>query len=91
MSLLETFPDITQSDQPLAPLTWMKVGGLAQFTVQPRGFDELQEVITYCSQLEIPVRLLGGGSNVLVRDEGVERLPHATFTLRSRLDQVVPM
>jgi UDP-N-acetylmuramate dehydrogenase len=71
MSLLDTFPDITQSDQPLAPLTWMKVGGLTQFIVQPRGFDELQEVITYCSQLEIPVHLLGGGSNVLVRDEGV--------------------
>ena len=49
----------------------MKVGGLAQFIIQPRGFDELQEVITYCSRMEIPVHLLGGGSNVLVRDEGV--------------------
>lgn len=71
MSLHDTFPDITQTDQPLAPLTWMKVGGLAQFIVQPRGFDELQEVVTYCSQREIPVHVLGGGSNILIRDEGV--------------------
>lgn len=71
MSLLDTFPEITQADQSLAPLNWMKVGGLAQFIVQPRNSDELQEVVTYCSQLEIPLRVLGGGSNVLIRDEGV--------------------
>ena len=71
MSLLDTFPDITTADQALAPLTWMKVGGLAQFVVQPRGGDELQEVVTYCNQHEIPLRILGGGSNVLIRDEGV--------------------
>lgn len=83
MSLLDTFPDITTPDQALAPLTWMKVGGLAQFVVQPRGADELQEVVTYCNQHEIPLRILGGGSNVMIRDEGVSgavlRLTDASF------------
>jgi len=71
MSLLEKFPEITQVDQPLAPLTWLKVGGLAQYVVQPRDADELEAVVRYCHEEGIPIRLLGGGSNVLVRDEGV--------------------
>lgn len=71
MSLLAAFPEITQADQPLAPLTWMKVGGLAQYIVQPRTFDEAQAVIAYCHENGLPVHVLGGGSNILIRDEGV--------------------
>jgi UDP-N-acetylmuramate dehydrogenase len=71
MSLSERFSEITQVDQPLAPLTWMKVGGVAQYVVQPRSFDELQEVVSFCCENEVSVRVLGGGSNILVRDEGV--------------------
>ena len=71
MSLLETFPEITQADQSLGDLTWMKVGGLAQFIVEPRSFDETQAVVAHCHQLEIPIHVLGSGSNVMIRDEGV--------------------
>jgi UDP-N-acetylmuramate dehydrogenase len=49
----------------------MKIGGPAQFLVRPRNPDELLEVVRYCHDEQIPVRVLGGGSNVLVRDEGV--------------------
>lgn len=71
MSLLEKFGDITRVDEPLAPHTWLKIGGPAQFFVTPRNLDELKQVIQHCHQAEIPVRMLGGGSNLLVRDEGV--------------------
>ena len=72
MSLLqEKFPEITLADQPLAPHTWLKTGGLAQFLLEPRNVDELQDVVTLCHENEISVRVLGGGSNLLVRDEGV--------------------
>ena len=71
MSLLDQFSEITQADQPLAPLTWMKVGGLAQYLVEPRTPDELQQVVEYCHAEGIPAHVLGGGSNVLIRDEGV--------------------
>ena len=71
MSLLDQFSEITQADQPLAPLTWMKVGGVAQYLVEPRTPDQLQQVVEFCHAEDIPVHLLGGGSNVLVRDEGV--------------------
>lgn len=84
MSLLERFGEITQTDLPLASLTWFRVGGLAQYVVTPRSFDELQEVVRFCHEQQIPVRVLGGGSNVLIRDEGVSgailRLTHDAFS-----------
>lgn len=84
MSLLERFGEITQTDLPLASLTWFRVGGLAQYVVTPRSFDELQDVVRFCHEQQIPVRVLGGGSNVLIRDEGVSgvilRLTHDAFS-----------
>jgi UDP-N-acetylmuramate dehydrogenase len=71
MPLLDAFKEISLLDEPLAPYTWMKIGGPAQFLVRPRNPDELLEVVRYCHEEQIPVRVLGGGSNVLVRDEGV--------------------
>jgi UDP-N-acetylmuramate dehydrogenase len=71
MPILDAFKEISLLDEPLAPYTWMKVGGPAQYLVRPRNPDELLEVVRYCHEEQIPVRVLGGGSNVLVRDEGV--------------------
>jgi UDP-N-acetylmuramate dehydrogenase len=71
MPILDVFKEISLLDEPLAPYTWMKIGGPAQFLVRPRNPDELLEVVRYCHEEQIPVRVLGGGSNVLVRDEGV--------------------
>ncbi|HVW00990.1 MAG TPA: UDP-N-acetylmuramate dehydrogenase [Planctomycetaceae bacterium] len=71
MLSLADFSDIILHDEPLAPYTWLKLGGPAQFLVQPRTIDELLEVVRACREAHIPLRLLGGGSNLLIRDEGV--------------------
>src|SRR5579872_4502529 len=71
MPSLDHFKDITHPDEPLAPYTWLKTGGLAQYFITPRTADELVEVVRCCYQNHIPMRVLGGGSNILVRDEGV--------------------
>jgi UDP-N-acetylmuramate dehydrogenase len=71
MTSLDDFRDILSRDEPLAPHTWLKVGGPAQLFFTPRTIDELQQVITFCSEEDMPIRLLGGGSNLLVRDDGV--------------------
>ncbi|MFG0297794.1 MAG: UDP-N-acetylmuramate dehydrogenase [Maioricimonas sp. JB045] len=68
--MTEQFSEITRSDVPLAPYTWLNVGGPAQLFIEPRTRQELKDVISTCQQNEIPIRLLGGGSNLLVRDEG---------------------
>jgi UDP-N-acetylmuramate dehydrogenase len=84
MSFPEDFADITRQDEPLAPHTWLKVGGPAQFFVEPRNVDELAAVVRACHEQGIKVRLLGDGSNLLVRDEGVSgaviRLPREHFS-----------
>lgn len=71
MSSIEDFNDILEHNKPLAPLTWLKVGGPAQYYLEPRTPNELAAIIRCCHENDIPVHLLGGGSNLLVRDEGV--------------------
>lgn len=71
MSSLAAFREITRRDESLAPFTWLRIGGPAQFLIEPRSVDELQAVVKACAAEDIPVRVLGSGSNLLVRDEGV--------------------
>jgi len=63
--------DGVREQVPLAERTWFKVGGAAQFSAEPTSVDELKSVVERCRDEGLHVRLLGGGSNVLVRDEGV--------------------
>lgn len=72
MSSLDDFREITQRDVPLAPFTWFRVGGPAQYLIQPRRRDELIAVVRTCHEQGIPLRILGGGSNLLVREQGVK-------------------
>ena len=63
--------DGVREQVPLAERTWFKVGGAAQFFAEPTSVDELQSLVKRCLDEGLHVRLLGGGSKVLVRDEGV--------------------
>jgi UDP-N-acetylmuramate dehydrogenase len=63
--------DCVRDGVPLAERTWFKVGGAAQFFAEPTSVHELKSVVERASREGLHVRLLGGGSNVLVRDEGV--------------------
>lgn len=69
---LETgFEHFVRSSVPLAPLTWFHLGGAAEYLAEPASVDELQSLICRCRDEAVSVRILGGGSNILVRDEGV--------------------
>lgn len=57
--------------QPLAPYTWLRLGGPAQYFAEPTSIAELAELISRANRAQVPVRVLGSGSNVLVPDEGV--------------------
>lgn len=69
--LLEEFEEIVKRKQPLGPYTIFKVGGPAEALVQPRSTEELAAVVRRCFERKLPLRVLGGGCNVLVRDEGI--------------------
>jgi UDP-N-acetylmuramate dehydrogenase len=85
MSLADDFPEITARNAPLAPYTHLRIGGPAEYLIQPRTTDELRAVLMACDQKHIPVRMLGGGHNLLIRDDPVPgaviRLTAAAFTL----------
>jgi UDP-N-acetylmuramate dehydrogenase len=69
---LETgFEHFVRSGVPLAPLTWFHLGGPAEYLAEPTSVEELQSLVARCRDEAVSVRILGGGSNVLVRDEGV--------------------
>ncbi len=58
----------------LAPFTTFRVGGPAEWFVETRGSDEIVTALTIAHAMQVPVTLLGGGSNVLVSDAGVRGL-----------------
>jgi UDP-N-acetylmuramate dehydrogenase len=91
MAALDEFQDILSKDVPLAPYTWMKVGGPAQYLIEPRNQAELVAVLQRCRSEGIPTRILGGGSNLLVRDEGVSgaviRLVGEDFSKIEQIDE----
>ena len=84
MSLISGFEKIVRCDEPLAPHTWFQLGGPAQYFAEPNSVDELAALVRRCREQEFAVRLLGGGSNILVRDDGVRgvviRLAAPAFT-----------
>jgi UDP-N-acetylmuramate dehydrogenase len=65
------FEHIIREHEPLAPYTWFRLGGPAQLFAEPTSIDELAALVRRCHEAGLPVRMLGGGSNLLVRDAGV--------------------
>jgi UDP-N-acetylmuramate dehydrogenase len=69
---IEKFSEILQRDVPLSKFTWLGTGGPAEMLFTPRSKDELVAVAQACLADGIPVRVLGSGSNLLIRDAGVK-------------------
>ena len=66
------FEHIVRENESLAPYTWFRLGGRAQYFAEPTNVEELGALVRRCHEARLPVRVLGGGSNLLVRDEGVQ-------------------
>ena len=73
-TLQTTFGDRARRDVSLAPLTTFRVGGPADWLVEPITSDEIITALRLASEAGVAVTMLGGGSNVLVSDEGVRGL-----------------
>ncbi len=57
--------------EPMSRHTTLLVGGPAQFWMEPRSFYGFAFLVGYCRERGIPVRVVGRGSNLLVRDGGI--------------------
>lgn len=59
---------------PLSSLTTLKVGGSAEYFVAAALEVELREAVSWAKERGLSVRVLGGGSNLLISDQGVSGL-----------------
>jgi UDP-N-acetylmuramate dehydrogenase len=71
MAWLTGLEHILRQDQSLAPYCWLGLGGSAEYFAEPTTQDELLLLVQRCRDHDVPVRLLGGGSNLLVQEAGV--------------------
>ncbi|RCS54363.1 UDP-N-acetylmuramate dehydrogenase [Bremerella cremea] len=74
MELTAGFEHFVRTDEPLAKYTGLKLGGSAEYFAEPTSVDELVAVVKRSRELNIPTRVLGGGSNLLINDVGVPGL-----------------
>ena len=74
MGLFSGFEHIVREQEPLAPYTWLRVGGPAEYFAEPTSVAELVALVKHCSDNNVGVRVLGSGSSLLVRDAGVKGL-----------------
>lgn len=75
---MSSLPAIIQTSVSLAPLTSWQVGGEAEFFSQPKDLQELKDAHAWAQKNSLPVTILGGGSNVLISDLGIDGLVIST-------------
>ncbi len=71
--LIERLPKVRgrlTEDAPLGPLTWFRVGGPAEVLFRPADADDLAAFVASAPK-DVPVTVIGVGSNLLVRDGGI--------------------
>jgi UDP-N-acetylmuramate dehydrogenase len=61
-------------NETLAPYTWYKIGGPADYMAFPESVEDVKEAIAFAHEKDIPLQVLGMGTNVLVSDKGIRGL-----------------
>ena len=61
-------------DEPLASHTTLRIGGPADLFVAAATIEDLTTILVLAREMDVPVLILGGGSNLLVSDRGVRGL-----------------
>ena len=72
-------PALLRPQVPLAGYTTWKVGGPAEWLAEPTDLEQLSNLMAWAQQRQMPWRVIGAGSNLLISDAG---LPGLTLCLR---------
>ncbi len=72
MSWWQDFADRIEFNAPIGHATWFRLGGRARYLFKPRNAADLSLLMNRARQDSIPLKVLGGGTNVLVRDDGFD-------------------
>jgi UDP-N-acetylmuramate dehydrogenase len=72
-------------EQPLGPMTTWRIGGPAELLATPRDADDVIHAVSWANRIGLAWRVLGNGSNLLVRDAGVRGL---VLHVRKTIDEI---
>ena len=72
MKLFAGLEKIVKRDHGLAGETWLRIGGPAEYLIEPCTVDQLRQVVKACREEQVPMRVMGRGANLLVDDAGVK-------------------
>jgi len=67
-------PAFIKENIKLAPFTTFKIGGPAEYFAEVSNLEEIREALHFSKKANIPYFILGGGSNVLIPDDGLKGL-----------------
>jgi len=67
-------PGRVKENEPLGPYTTLKIGGPAEWLIEPLNERETERIIALARGEKVPWRVLGQGSNLLVSDKGIKGL-----------------
>ncbi|MDF9841176.1 MULTISPECIES: UDP-N-acetylmuramate dehydrogenase [unclassified Paenibacillus] len=80
--LQQLLPDGTvRSREMLKTYVFTQIGGIADILAVPASYEEIQIVVTYARERNIPLTVLGNGSNVIIRDGGIRGIVLYTSVL----------
>lgn len=63
-----------RKNEPLAPYTTLRVGGAADFFCVAKKVEDIIEATKFAKKEKIPLYVMGGGSNIIIPDDGVRGL-----------------
>jgi UDP-N-acetylmuramate dehydrogenase len=71
MNIFSGLEKIVETNYPLAKDTWYGLGGPADYFIKPETVEQLKTIVRRCNENNIPIYVLGFGSNLLISDDGL--------------------
>ncbi len=71
MNIFSGLKKIVETNYPLSRDTWYGLGGPADYFLRPQTIEQLEEVVRRCNENNIPIYVIGFGSNLLISDDGL--------------------
>lgn len=74
--------DIIKVNEPLKRYTYTETGGNADFYLSPTKNKDVQAIVRYAKEKDIPVTYLGNGSNIIIREGGIRGIVISLLSLK---------
>lgn len=59
------------TNEPMSKHTTFKIGGTADIFVKLRNTEQIEKLLNLCKNKNVPIKIIGNGSNILVKDNGI--------------------